>query len=65
MAGDLGFLISPGAIGALAEGAGYPIAYAFASLPVLAVIPLALRLPAWSRGQVPDAEAEKPVDPIG
>lgn len=45
MAGDLGYLISPTAIGALAEGAGFAWAYVAASVPAALVFGWALRAP--------------------
>ncbi|HEX2234669.1 MAG TPA: MFS transporter [Actinomycetota bacterium] len=45
MAGDLGYLISPTAIGALAEGAGFAWAYATAALPAAVVLGWALAVP--------------------
>jgi MFS family permease len=49
MAGDLGYLLAPVTIGAIAEGAGYPVAYAAASVPAFLVLFVALGLPAHAR----------------
>lgn len=43
MAGDLGYLVSPTAIGALAETTSFSVAYAAAALPAAAVFVMALR----------------------
>jgi MFS transporter, DHA1 family, tetracycline resistance protein len=45
MAGDLGYMIAPLLVGAVAEGAGYGAAYIVGALPALAVFFYALRLP--------------------
>jgi DHA1 family tetracycline resistance protein-like MFS transporter len=45
MAGDLGFLISPTAMGAVAEETSFAAAYAVAALPAALVFLLALRTP--------------------
>ncbi len=46
MAGDLGFMVSPAAIGAVAEGAGYGAAYLVGAVPAALVLWAARRLPA-------------------
>jgi MFS family permease len=45
MAGDLGYMVAPAAIGAVAEGAGFEAAYVVGALPTLAVFFAPLRLP--------------------
>ena len=59
MAGDLGYLISPTAIGSLAEHSSYSTAYVVAAIPVAAVLAVALRLPS-ERGRRP---APAPAEP--
>lgn len=64
MAGDLGFLISPLLMGALAESSlGYEGAYLLASVPAALVFIYALRLPGRSKG--PGAEAPVEPQPVG
>ncbi len=45
MAGDLGYLLSPTAIGAIAEGSSYTTAYVAGSVPAFLVFFASLRLP--------------------
>lgn len=65
MAGDLGYLLSPTAIGYAAQNLGFGTAYALAALPVAAVALAAAKLPRGpsAAGALP-AEAE-PAEPIG
>ncbi|MEA2477007.1 MAG: hypothetical protein QOC87_1206 [Actinomycetota bacterium] len=51
MAGDLGYLISPAAFGALAEGASFATAYLAAAVPAAVVLAVALRLPGNRSGR--------------
>lgn len=66
MAGDIGYLISPTAIGSLAETRSFGTAYAVGAIPAAAVFIAALRLP----GGVPSAEerarepAPQPAEPL-
>jgi len=61
MAGDLGYLISPTAIGALAEQTSFSTAYLVAAVPAAIVWILALRPPAEAGGaRPPDLEARAP-----
>ncbi|MFN2524694.1 MAG: MFS transporter [Actinomycetota bacterium] len=64
MAGDLGYMIAPAAIGAVAQGPGYPTAYAIGALPAALVFLVALRLPA---GVPPREEPEvvEALEPVG
>lgn len=68
MAGDLGFLLAPTAIGAIAEGPGFPIAYGLAALPAGALILYGLGLPggppAEKKGP-PEGAIAEPAEPIG
>jgi len=64
MAGDLGYLISPTAMGAMAETSlGYRGAYLLAAVPAALVFFYALRLP--RRGQTPGSEAPVEPQPVG
>jgi DHA1 family tetracycline resistance protein-like MFS transporter len=58
MAGDLGFLIAPTAIGALAERTSFSVAYVAAAVPAAAVFVAALRAP---RAAFPPSPLEMPV----
>ncbi|MFN2594465.1 MAG: MFS transporter [Actinomycetota bacterium] len=60
MAGDLGYLISPAAFGALAEGASFETAYLAAAVPAAVVLVVAMRLP---RGRA-DAGKQRAVTPL-
>lgn len=66
MAGDLGYLISPTAIGSLAETSSYSTAYLVAAAPVAAVLAFSLRLPPARRGTTPPAPREslEPATPV-
>ena len=61
MAGDLGYLIAPTAIGAVAEGAGFGSAYLVGALPAALVFFFALRLPGRTPGHAdtPTPEPER------
>jgi MFS family permease len=64
MAGDLGGMIAPSAVGFVAEQAGFPIAYVVGALPAFAVFFLAMRLP--GRSTTPGVETTpEPNSPIG
>jgi MFS family permease len=58
MAGDMGYLIAPLAIGSLAQGTSYALAYGVAAIPAALVLIAALRLTAGApaTGQKPTAE---------
>jgi hypothetical protein len=66
MAGDLGYLISPTAIGSLAEASSYGTAYLVAAAPVAAVLAVALKLPSKTRAAAgaPPPEPLEPATPI-
>ena len=66
MAGDLGYMLAPTAIGAVAESRGYGAAYFVGALPAAVALVFSLRLPAHdtpaARGVVtPTAEHVEPV----
>jgi MFS family permease len=64
MAGDLGYLIAPTAVGFIAETGGFPIAYLVGAAPAVIVFFIALRLPA--RSIAPRVESTpEPSSPIG
>ena len=64
MAGDLGYLISPLAMGAMAESSlGYEGSYLIAGIPAALVFLYALRLP--KRKQTPGSEAPVEPQPVG
>ena len=62
MAGDLGYLLSPAAVGALAEATSFATAYLVAALPAVAVLAVALRLPATRRQE--RTKGELPAEPV-
>ncbi len=64
MAGDLGYLIAPSAIGFVAERSGFGAAYLFGALPAALVFLVALRLPARSVAARSEATPE-PQTPVG
>lgn len=65
MAGDLGYLISPTAIGSLAEHTSYGAAYLAAAVPVAAVLAVATRLPSRRRAAAaPPSEPLEPATPV-
>ena len=57
MAGDLGYLLSPTAIGAIAD-TSYSTAYVAGSIPAFLVFAAALRLPRHPTGSGPELQAE-------
>ena len=63
MAGDLGYLLAPPAIGALADGPGFGPAYLVAAIPAALVLVPAMRLPARSHGRA--RPAVEPSGPVG
>ena len=62
MAGDLGYLISPTAIGSLAEHTSFSTAYLAAAVPVAAVLAVSLKLPSRKSTRSPRVEPE-PLEP--
>jgi MFS family permease len=64
MAGDLGYLISPTAIGSLAESSSYGVAYLVAAAPVAAVLAASLKLPGRSRASMSPPSSEPPSEPL-
>jgi MFS family permease len=60
MAGDLGYLLSPAAVGALAEATSFATAYVVAAIPAVAVLGVALSLPRDRRRR--QSAAEVPVE---
>ena len=62
MAGDLGYLLSPTAIGAVAEGSSYRAAYIVGAVPAALVFFASLRLPKGSTTPRSELQAE-PVAP--
>jgi MFS family permease len=58
MAGDLGYLTAPTAIGAIAEGSSYGAAYVVAAVPALAVFFASLRLPTRATTHADELQAE-------
>jgi MFS family permease len=61
MAGDLGYLLSPAAVGALAEATSFGTAYLVAAIPAVVVLGFALSLPTDRRPR--RSGAEVPVEP--
>ncbi|MDQ4026128.1 MAG: MFS transporter, partial [Actinomycetota bacterium] len=64
MAGDLGYLTSPSAIGAMADATSFRSAYLVAALPAAAVFVAALRLPPGVAKQ-PEHPPPEPQQPVG
>jgi MFS family permease len=64
MAGDLGYLIAPMAVGFVAEQAGFPTAYVVGAVPAALVFLIATRLPK-ERTAVPPAPSPEPHAPVG
>lgn len=63
MAGDLGYMLAPTAIGAVADGPGFELAYVVGAIPAAAVFFVALKLPGGpAKAREPALE---PTDPIG
>lgn len=56
MAGDIGYLIAPTALGVLAEGTSFRVAYLAGAIPAALVCIASFRLPARVHGTVTDAE---------
>ena len=56
MAGDIGYLIAPTALGALAEGTSFAVAYVAAAIPATLVTLASFRLPTRKPGPVDEAE---------
>jgi MFS family permease len=68
MAGDLGYMIAPSAMGAVSAAAGFGVGYILGAIPATVALIAALRLPAHEMpegAQVHAAEAEQPVEPVG
>lgn len=65
MAGDLGYLTAPGALGFLAEKLGFPPAYLMGALPALVVGLFALRLPRRAARTREPAMSLEPSGPVG
>lgn len=69
MAGDLGYMVAPSAMGAVSAGAGFGFGYLVGAIPATVALLAALRLPrervvAEGRPHVP-ADVEQPVEPVG
>lgn len=69
MAGDLGYMVAPSAMGAVSAGAGFGFGYLVGAIPATVALLAALRLPrdravVDGRPHVP-AEVEQPVEPVG
>lgn len=64
MAGDLGYMIAPVAVGAVAQTAGYPAAYLVAAIPAALVFFAALSLPRPD-DVVGSEDAIEPLEPVG
>ena len=64
MAGDLGYLIAPSAVGFIAETSGFGPAYLVGGLPALVVFFFALRLSGRTRGVGSEPQPE-PHGPVG
>lgn len=58
MAGDLGYLLSPTTIGAIAEGSSYGAAYLAGAIPAFLVFFASLRLPRHPTAKEPELQAE-------
>ena len=66
MAGDLGYLIAPSLIGAVAESSfDYEGAYLVGALPAFLVLFVALRLPRQAPATKPSGEVLEPHEPVG
>ena len=67
MAGDLGYLLSPAAVGALAGATSFATAYLVAAIPAVLVLAVALRLPnerQRRRAAAVPAEPTEPATPV-
>ncbi len=65
MAGDLGYMVSPAAIGAVAGAAGFGAAYFVAALPAALVFVAALRLPPEPSQSAMEPAPLETVEPVG
>ncbi|MDQ3963420.1 MAG: MFS transporter [Actinomycetota bacterium] len=65
MAGDIGYLIAPTALGALAQGMSFQVAYLAGAVPAALVCLAAFRLPARSRGPIGDSEMRPEPQVVG
>jgi MFS family permease len=65
MAGDLGYLTAPTAIGWLAEHRGFTVGYVVGALPAALAFFAALRLPARSTAAVDRDLQLEPRQPVG
>jgi MFS family permease len=70
MAGDAGYIVSQGALPAVADVGGFPLAYGLSALPAAATLVVALKLPkeppsgsrtAPDRDRIPQPEPQEPV----
>ncbi len=64
MTGDLGYMVAPVAIGAVAEGSGFGPAYLVGAIPAAVVFLFALRLPDV-RPETREPELAEPLEPVG
>jgi MFS transporter, DHA1 family, multidrug resistance protein len=71
MAGDAGYIVSQAALPAVADGGGFPLAYALSAIPAAATLVVATRLPkeppaASRHAAEPDAIPQpEPHEPVG
>jgi MFS family permease len=68
MAGDLGYMVAPSAMGAVSAGAGFGVGYLVGAVPATVALLAALKLPrrdATAEAAPRGAEAEQPVEPVG
>jgi MFS family permease len=65
MAGDLGYMLAPTAIGAIAEGAGYGLAYVVAAVPAAGALAYAFQLPRGAPARRAPLDRAEPVEPVG
>ncbi|MQA99051.1 MAG: MFS transporter [Actinobacteria bacterium] len=69
MAGDLGYMVAPSAMGAVSAGAGFGVGYLVGAIPATVALLAALKLRREDVpvGEVPrpGAETEQPVEPVG
>ncbi|HEX2052014.1 MAG TPA: MFS transporter, partial [Actinomycetota bacterium] len=64
MAGDLGYLIAPTAVGFVAESSGFGAAYLVGALPAALIFFAALRLPPGITAR-DDRQTPEPHEPVG
>jgi MFS family permease len=64
MAGDLGYLLSPAAVGALAEATTFTTAYVVAAIPAVLVLGVAMRLPTERRRKRAATAPVEPPEPV-